>query len=101
MQTISNAPSFRVPIANGMIADELCFVLTYTKTKTQPPARAIEYEKGFATLWSALDFCARLVELGGEPLLILQYVAAREDAVLEGDALADAIHARRVRVASL
>lgn len=77
------------------------FVLTYTKTKTQPPAQAIEYEKTFSTMWSALDFCIRLADLEGEPLAIVRYLDSREDGVLEGPALAEAIHRQRVLIASI
>ena len=76
----------------------ISFVVTYTKTRVNPPATAIEYERSFPTMWAALNFCVRLTALGGDALLIAQYVGDREDAALEGQSLADAIDRQRDRI---
>lgn len=76
----------------------ISFVVTYTKTRVKPPASALEYDRSFPTMWSALNFCVRLTELGGDALLIAQYIGDREDAALEGEALIDAIDRQRVRI---
>ena len=76
----------------------ISFVVTYTKTRVKPPASAIEYDRSFPTMWSALNFCVRLTDLGGDALLVTQYVGDREDAALEGEPLTDAIDRQRTRI---
>ena len=76
----------------------IAFVVTYTKTRVKPPASAIEYDRSFPTMWAALNYCVRLTALGGDALSIVQYVGDREDAVLEGEALADSIYRQRHRI---
>lgn len=76
---------------------KLSFCVNYTKTKVNLPSHAIEYEKSFPTMDDALDFCGRLAELGGEALYILQLIRGVEDAVLEGEDLAQAIERRGIR----
>jgi hypothetical protein len=89
------------PPAAQKVAGDTTFVLSYTKTKAQPPARAIEYEKTFPTLWAALNFCVQLADLGGECLTILRYIGVQEGAVLDGNALAEAIRKQRARIAGV
>ena len=76
----------------------ISFVVTYTKTRVKPPATAIEYDRAFPTMWAALNFCVRLTALGGDALLIAQYIGDREDAALEGQPLTDAIDHQRDRL---
>ncbi|HTJ65869.1 MAG TPA: hypothetical protein VL899_18860 [Alphaproteobacteria bacterium] len=76
----------------------IAFVVTYTKTRAKPPASAIEYDRSFPTMWAALSFCVRLTTLGGDALSIVQSVGDREDAILEGEPLADMIHSQRHRI---
>ena len=67
------------------------FALSYAKAKVRPPARAIRYEQSFSSLSAAIDFCIDIEEMGGEAFSVVQFVRGREDAVLEGVALARAI----------
>jgi hypothetical protein len=76
----------------------ITFVVTYTKTRAKAPATAIEYDRNFPTMWAALNFCVRLTALGGDARSVVQYVGNHEDAVLEGEALADAVHRQRNRI---
>jgi len=73
------------------------FVLNYTKTKTNPPATAIEYEKSFPTWEAALGFCVQLTELGGEAIYIIKLIGGEEDALFEGETLARSIKRHRTR----
>ncbi len=77
--------------------NRLSFCVNYTKTKVSPPSAAIEYEKTFLTMDEALEFCARLTDLGGEAIYILQLIKGVEDGVLEGPDLTRTIERRRHR----
>ncbi len=76
----------------------ISFVVTYTKTRVKPPATAIEYDRAFPTMWAALNFCVRLTALGGNAMLIAQYIGDREDAALEGQSLTDAVERQKNRI---
>ena len=79
---------------------DMSFAVNYTKTKTTPAARAIEYEKCFLTLPAALNFCVQLVDCGGEVQYVIQYIRGTEDAILEGGQLVEAINGQRARIAA-
>ena len=79
---------------------DMSFSVNYTKTKTIPTARVIEYEKCFLTLSAALNFCVQLIDLGGDVLHIIQFAHGTEDGILEGDSLAEAIDRQRARLAT-
>lgn len=80
---------------------DISFAVNYTKTKANPPARAVEYEKRFLTMGAALNFCVQLTDLGGDALYIVQYICGTEDAILEDAGLAVAIERQRARIASV
>jgi hypothetical protein len=79
---------------------DLSFLINYTKTRVNPPARAIEYEKCFLTMDAALNFSVQLTDLGGEVLNIMQFVCGTEDGILEGEQLAEAVIGHRARQAN-
>ncbi len=74
---------------------EMSFTVHYTKAKAVPPATAIEYEKSFPSMETALDFCVRLSGFSGRALDVVQLIRGVEDAVLEGDCLDREIERRK------
>jgi hypothetical protein len=71
------------------------FVLSYAKARVRPPARAVHYEETFSSLDAAVEYCVDIEDLGGEAFTVVQFIRGREDAVLEGVALAKAIDRMR------
>jgi hypothetical protein len=84
-----------MPGESRLIMTKISFVLNYTKTKAVPPYGCPEFEKPFATMDSALTFCAQLVKLGGKALYIIKSVHGAEDSVLEGEELTRLIETHR------
>jgi hypothetical protein len=76
---------------------DMSFVIKYRRLKTIPACDG-QCEKYCPSQAAALTFCVVLRNLGGEAIELVQLIQGREDAVLDGRALDEAIDRQRTRI---